>query len=111
MKDKGTPIGTRNGIKIYARLKSTKPINRTSKLKDRQIRDERQLKKMLLIRCKGLCEECGKPPMDGIPLAKHEIIFRSHGGDCLDPDNTLMLCNICHDERHHIHHKENQHGK
>ena len=95
------PIGERNGIKIYARLKAKTPMKKTSSVKDKQIRDERQ-KKVLLIRCKGICERCKQAP-DFRGLAKHERTFRSHGGNPLDPDGVEMLCGKCHSLAHNIH--------
>lgn len=54
----------------------------------------------LMKRCKGLCEECGKPP-DWRGLAPHHIKFRSQGGK--DTYNNLkMLCGKCHSKAHGI---------
>lgn len=66
-----------------------------------QKRKEKDLTLVLLERCKGLCEDCGRWP-DSFGLAKHEKVFRSHGGSPLDPDNCVMLCKTCHDKRHGI---------
>ncbi len=62
---------------------------------------ERALRLKLLERCQGLCELCHRAP-DWRGLSKHEKIFRSQGGDPLDPDNCLMLCGVCHDLKHGI---------
>jgi len=64
-----------------------------------QKRKERALIRVLLERCHGLCEDCGKLP-DWRGLSKHEKVFRSRGGDPLDPDNTEMLCGKCHARKH-----------
>jgi len=78
------------------------PIRRISNKRAQQNRKEAELKIKLLDRCQGLCEECGKSPTEfPFTLDKHEIVFRSHGGDPLDPDNCLMLCRQCHDKKHH----------
>ncbi len=63
-----------------------------------QKRKEKELTLKLLERCKGFCEICGKWP-DWRGLSKHEIVFRSHGGDPLDEDNTLMACGDCHSKQ------------
>jgi hypothetical protein len=66
-----------------------------------QKRKERELTLRLLERCGGVCEGChGLPDWRG--LAKHEIVFRSHGGDPLDENNTVLLCGKCHSLRHGI---------
>jgi hypothetical protein len=67
----------------------------------KQKRLEKELILKLLERCHGLCELCGKWP-DWRGLSKHEKIFRSQGGDPLDPNNCLMICGICHDKEHGI---------
>jgi len=104
---KKVAIGERNGIKIYKRLtgktklKAKKPINQMSSGKYKQTKAEQKLKQELLIRCKGLCEICGKLP-DWRGLSKHEKVFRSHGGDPLDPNNCVMVCGSCHSRKHGI---------
>jgi 5-methylcytosine-specific restriction endonuclease McrA len=95
MQNKGKPIGTRNGLKIYTKIKTT------SKERYIQNKAERKLKERLMERCQGLCEKCHQKP-DFRGLSKHEIIFRSHGGDPLDETNTIMLCGKCHNLAHHI---------
>lgn len=62
---------------------------------------ERALRLKLLERCQGLCELCHRAP-DWRGLSKHEIKFRSQGGNPLDEDNCLMLCGVCHSKEHHI---------
>ncbi len=82
-------------------LKTKTKIKPTSKERYAQQMAERELKKQLIERCHGLCECCHCPP-DWRGLSKHEIIFRSHGGDPLDENNVLLLCGRCHSEKHHI---------
>lgn len=62
---------------------------------------ERELSKQLIEECQGLCSDCGSPG-DWRGISKHEIKFRSHGGDPLDRNNVLMLCGKCHSKRHHL---------
>ena len=65
-------------------------MRQVSKKKQKVMYGERKLRRELLKRCNGLCEMCGKPP-DFRGLVKHEKIFRSQGGDPLDPANCLMV--------------------
>jgi 5-methylcytosine-specific restriction endonuclease McrA len=76
------------------------PINRQSKKKRQQLKDEQPIRKQLMERCKGVCEECGST---GFPFGihPHEKIFRSHLGE-LSLDNSLMLCQVCHSRKHGI---------
>ncbi len=60
-----------------------------------QKRKENLLSIKMLTKCGGLCMICGRWP-DGYGLSKHEITFRSHGGDPLDEANCLLLCRECH---------------
>jgi len=57
------------------------------------------------VRCRantGLCELCGgKPTAPDFRLHPHEKDFRSHGGR-VSLDNSLMLCNKCHNKQHGI---------
>jgi hypothetical protein len=107
MLQKRKPIGQRNGIKIYSTLKSKakfkakKPINQMSNGKYKQTKAEQKLKQELLIRCGGLCEICHQLP-DWRGLSKHEKVFRSKGGDPLDPNNCVMTCGKCHSQKHRI---------
>lgn len=97
-------IGIRNGIKIYSTLKVRKKINLVGKERYEQNQKEKELKQQLLERCGGLCENCHQLP-DWRGLSKHEKIFRSHGGDPLDPDNCEMLCGRCHNAKHGVYEK------
>ena len=64
-----------------------------------QKKKEKALTLTLLERCHGLCESCGRLP-DWRGLSKHEKVFRSQGGDPLDPDNVEILCARCHSRKH-----------
>jgi 5-methylcytosine-specific restriction endonuclease McrA len=66
--------------------------------KRKQLGLEKELTRKLIIRQKGLCAECGK--LLGWGSAKHEIKFRSQGGDPTDENNTQLLCITCHGEKH-----------
>ena len=79
-----------------------KYMRRISKAMVAQKSKERVLIHQLLERCQGLCEDCGRTG-DWRGLSKHEKIFRSRGGDPLDPSNCLMLCGTCHNLKHGIH--------
>jgi 5-methylcytosine-specific restriction endonuclease McrA len=74
------------------------PINRQSKKKRQQLKDEQPIRKQLMERCKGVCEECGG---NGFPFGihPHESVYRSHGGE-LSLTNTKMLCTHCHGKKH-----------
>lgn len=63
--------------------------------------EERKLKQELLIRCQGRCEcGCNRYPTDWpYFLDKHEIVFRSHGGDPLDSRNCVILRRDCHERQ------------
>lgn len=65
------------------------------------MKEESRLTELLLIRCKGLCEICGKLP-DWRGLGKHEIKSRAQGGDPCDPDNCQLSCGRCHAREHGI---------
>jgi hypothetical protein len=66
-----------------------------------QKRQERVLTLRLLERCGGVCEGWGMRP-DFRGLSKHEKVFRSHGGDPLDENNTELLCGRCHSLKHGV---------
>lgn len=77
------------------------PIRRVSKKMARQKVKERDLSQQLLTKCNGLCMRCGNPP-DFRGLSKHEVIFRSHGGNPLDENNVILVCGKCHSALHGI---------
>lgn len=75
-------------------------INPISKKKSNEIRHEQYVRKKLMARSNGLCEECGCPP-DWRGLHPHEEVFRSHGGK-MSEENSKMLCGRCHNKKHGI---------
>ena len=86
-------------------------MRRVSLKRQRQMREELPIRKLLCERaggrwedghCKGgLCEnpECGKPP-DFRGLHPHELVLRSRGGR-LSLDNSVMWCGRCHSVKGH----------
>jgi len=80
-----------------------KKINPMSAEKRRELVRERELIAKLLVKQKGKCARCSKPL--GWASAKHEITFRSHGGDPTDEDNCILLCLECHMKEHGINYK------
>jgi hypothetical protein len=78
------------------------PIKCVSKKMARQKVKERELSQKLLEKCGGYCMRCGRLP-DWRGLSKHELIFRSRGGNPLDENNTILICAACHAELHGIH--------
>lgn len=66
-----------------------------------QKRKEKKLSRSLIEESGGLCQECGRSP-DWRGLSKHEVVFRSHGGDPLDKKNVKLLCGECHSKAHGI---------
>jgi len=75
------------------------PINKISKKRARQLVKEGKLKIKLIARSEGICEHCGKWS-GSWGLAKHELIYRSKGGDPTDEENCEMWCIECHDKEH-----------
>ncbi len=76
-----------------------KPIRKISKKKKQQLKEERLLVGKLLIKQNGKCADCGG--ILGWGSAKHEIKFRSKGGDPTSEENCILLCLVCHAKRHH----------
>ena len=72
----------------------------------KQMRIESELTQKLWIKQKGLCGDCSA--ILGWRSAKHELIFRSKGGNPTDEDNCVLLCGRCHSKRHGI--KEGRNG-
>lgn len=73
------------------------PINKISKKKARVMREERLIELALLNNYGWFCHVCGKTHC---VLKKHEIKFRSQGGDPTDPSNCIILCIECHNKAH-----------
>ena len=71
-------------------------INKISKKKQRIMRQERLLELELCEKYGYCCHYCGKTEV----IVKHEIAFRSNGGDPTDPDNCIILCRDCHNKAH-----------
>ncbi len=74
------------------------PIRKVSSKKRAQLKEERILTARLIIKQDGKCADCGVKL--GWGSAKHEKVFRSHGGDPTDEDNCQLLCLVCHGKRH-----------
>ena len=75
-----------------------KPLRKVSDKKRKQMSGERRLTGLLIIKQKGMCAGCGCKL--GWGAAKHEVKFRSHGGDPTDLNNTELLCLVCHGKKH-----------
>jgi 5-methylcytosine-specific restriction protein A len=76
------------------------PLKHISAKKQKQVVEERKLKKQLIEQSGGVCQECGKAP-DFRGLQVHHKIFRSHGGKS-DSENCIAICGDCHDRAHGI---------
>jgi 5-methylcytosine-specific restriction endonuclease McrA len=76
------------------------PIRKFSLKKTQEIKNEKNIRKQLLERCKGLCEICGRHP-DWRGLSPHEDKFRSQGGK-MSLENSKMACGQCHNSKHNI---------
>ena len=76
-------------------------MRRVSKKRQKQDREEKQIRKLLKERCLiddwPCCEVCGRPE-DGYGLHPHEIQFRGRLGK-LSLENSIMACLICHDHK------------
>ncbi len=75
-----------------------KPLRKVSAKRAEQLKQEKLLTARLIIKQKGRCADCNKMLSWG--SAKHEIKFRSQGGDPTDEENTILLCLKCHGKRH-----------
>ena len=76
------------------------PLRGISDKKKVRLEEEKKLTERLYIKQKGLCADCGDRL--GWGAAKHEIIFRSHGGSPIEESNCQILCLACHGKRHHL---------
>ena len=76
------------------------PIRKISEKKKAQLKAEALLSAKLLVKQGGRCDECGCVLRWG--SAKHEIKFRSQGGNPVDENNCVLLCIHCHNARHGI---------
>lgn len=77
-----------------------KPLRKISVKKAAQLKAEKLLTGRLIIKQKGRCADCNK--LLGWGSAKHEIKFRSQGGDPTDETNCVLLCLKCHGKAHGI---------
>lgn len=76
------------------------PIKKVSDKRRKQMSKERELTRVLFKKQNGLCAECGRPL--GWGSSKHEIQFRSRGGDPTSEENCQLLCALCHSAQHGI---------
>ena len=73
------------------------PMKKQSKAKAEQLRMEKAVKEFVFARSNGQCEACLARSLPiKMATTKHERIMRSVGGDPLDPNNCLAVCNDCH---------------
>ena len=78
------------------------PLKKISHKRRKQLIQEAMLTARLLTRQGGKCYDCGTNKPDFRGWQKHELIFRSHGGDPQDESNCIVLCAKCHSARHSI---------
>lgn len=77
------------------------PLKKVSDKRRKQLLLENELKKRLYKKQNGKCARCGGT-CDWRGWQKHEIIFRSQGGDATDEDNCELICAKCHSAKHGI---------
>ena len=77
------------------------PINPISQKRKKQLLLENELKKKLYKLQGGLCADCGKKA-DWRGWQKHEVVFRSQGGDPTNETNCRLICAKCHSLAHNI---------
>ncbi len=80
------------------------PIRKISDKRAIEIQQEAELRRVLYIKQKGLCADCGGQP-DWRGWQKHEIVFRSQGGSPIDEKNCILICYPCGAKRHNIREK------
>jgi hypothetical protein len=99
MKDKGKPIGERNGIKIYKTLKPKKQMNRISQKQKIKNKNWKQITDEKCIELNFTCEWCGQKGTrdfsDFNRLEGHHKLPRRYG------DNTKKNCFITHRQSCH----------
>jgi 5-methylcytosine-specific restriction protein A len=59
-----------------------------------------QKARLTYLRHHPLCEKCQENNLITLAVLVHHIIPISDGGDRLNPDNLMALCNKCHEEIH-----------
>ncbi len=81
-----------NGECDYCGMSKTE-LRCVSRKKAGQMREEAKLSLAMKEECDFKCQFCGAD-YSGMPgnLGKHEIVFRSAGGDPLSKENTIILC-------------------
>lgn len=92
------PIGSRNGLNIYTKLKTKKPIN---KLSSRQVKKNKILTDILQIcikRANYRCEIQGDDCLQTYALSGHHIQHRSQGGKH-EVSNIIIGCPECHNHQ------------
>lgn len=52
------------------------------------------------LRANPLCEECERGGLVVVATMVHHILPIEEGGEVLDWDNLMSLCEICHDKKH-----------
>ena len=75
-------------------------MRKVSAKKRAQLKEEKILTARLIIKQSGRCAECNNKL--GWGAAKHEIVFRSRGGDPTKEENCVLLCLKCHSAKHGI---------
>ncbi len=86
-------------------LKRTKGINPISRKRKQELVVEDPIRKALMERAGGLCEECHRKP-DWRGLSPHEEPFRSQGGK-VSMLQSVVLCGKCHSKKHGIREAKN----
>lgn len=89
-------------LKQKTPLRSHKGLNKVSPKRQWQSTQETILTAKLLAEQGGKCYDCGTDKPDWRGWQKHELTFRSQGGDPLDKNNCIVLCAKCHSARHGI---------
>ena len=77
------------------------PLKRQSAKRKQQLLKENELKQKLFKLQGGQCADCGGA-CDWRGWEKHEVVFRSQGGDATDEGNCILICAKCHSKRHGI---------
>lgn len=67
----------------------------------KQLLLENELKEKLYKKQNGRCAKCGGS-CDWRGWQKHEVVFRSQGGDPTDENNCELICAKCHAKEHDI---------
>jgi hypothetical protein len=91
--------------------RQTRLRNRTqASLKpDRIFEDQQRARRACVarvrVRDRGQCRigiACQGGRASGGPIDPHEIVFRSHGGSAVDPDNVILACRADHEAVHGV---------